>query len=70
MSNANTEKLKHDLAADLALLKTVRDEVRVKLHLAGMDAKDAFRRLEAEADRVTREASAEVRTLVERLRAL
>jgi hypothetical protein len=33
-----------------AQLRTLRDEVRVKLHLAGMDARDRWRELEPEVD--------------------
>jgi len=69
MSKA-TETFKADLEKDLAALRTVRDEVHVKLHLAAMDARDAFRRLESDADAVTRDASARLRALIERMRAV
>jgi dsDNA-specific endonuclease/ATPase MutS2 len=36
-----------ELQESLARLQTLRDEVRVKLHLAGMDAKDEWQKLEA-----------------------
>jgi hypothetical protein len=35
----------------LAQLKTLRDEIRVKLHLAEMDAKDRWQELEPEIER-------------------
>lgn len=44
--NATTTELEKDLKKGLALLKTMRDEVRVKLHLASMDAKDQWQKLE------------------------
>lgn len=37
-------------------LKTMLDEVRVKLHLAGMDAKDAFHEISRDAEKLRREA--------------
>jgi hypothetical protein len=51
-----------DITDDLKdQLKTVRDEIRVQLHLAGMEAREAWTELEAEyqdihaaADRVPR----------------
>jgi hypothetical protein len=45
-----TEKLKTDLKKSLADLETVSDEVRLKLHLAGMDAKKEWRELERELE--------------------
>ncbi len=41
-----TEQLKHDIKRGLDDLTTVRDEVRLKLHLAGMEIKDEWRKLE------------------------
>ncbi len=43
-----TQELKIELHKSLALLSTLRDEVRVTLHLAGMDAKDKWAKLEPE----------------------
>jgi hypothetical protein len=37
-----TADLKDDVKKGLEQLKTLRDEVRVRLHLAGMDAKDEW----------------------------
>ena len=41
--------LNHELETSLALglLKSLRDEARLKVHLAGMDAKDEWKKLEA-----------------------
>jgi hypothetical protein len=44
--NQTTTDLKNELEKSLTLLRTLRDEVRVKLHLAGMDAKDQWKQLE------------------------
>ncbi|WP_437875327.1 hypothetical protein [Sorangium sp. So ce513] len=45
MSNITTD-LKSDLTKSLESLQTLRDEIRVRLHLAGMEAKDAWGKLE------------------------
>ncbi|WP_437731579.1 hypothetical protein [Sorangium sp. So ce1335] len=45
MSNI-TSDLKSDLTRSLESLQTLRDEIRVRLHLAGMEAKDAWGKLE------------------------
>lgn len=36
-------------------LQTLRDEVRVKLHLAGMDARDEFDKIEAQLPTLQRD---------------
>ena len=36
-------------------LKTLRDEIRVRLHLAGMEAKDTFAELEKQAEHLARD---------------
>jgi hypothetical protein len=41
-----TQALTQHVRQSLELLKTLRDEIRVELHLAGMEAKDEWRRLE------------------------
>ncbi len=43
---ANATELKKELKKGLDLLRTLRDEVRVKLHLAGMDLKERWNKLE------------------------
>lgn len=40
------EEMKQQMQKNLERLKTLRDEIRVDIHLAGMDAKDAWRELE------------------------
>ena len=42
----NTTDLKNEISRDLGKMQTLRDEVRLKLHLAGMDAKDEWNKLE------------------------
>ncbi len=41
-----TEQLKRDIKSGLDDLTTLRDEVRLKVHLAGMEIKDEWRKLE------------------------
>jgi len=45
------------MAGAMADLREMRDEIRLKLHLAGMDAKDAFRKLEPRLTRLESEVS-------------
>jgi hypothetical protein len=62
-----TDELKAELAKSVALLKTLRDEVKVTLHLAGMDAKDRWRQLEpriADVEHAAREATEASRAAV------
>ena len=54
MSQTTTD-LKNELDRSLTLLRTLRDEIRVKLHLAGLDARDRWKQLEprlAEAEHI------------------
>jgi hypothetical protein len=44
--NQTTTELKREIQKSLGLMRTLRDEVRVKLHLASMDAKEEWRKLE------------------------
>lgn len=48
--NQATEDIRKGLNEGLNELEQVADEIRVKLHLAGMDAKDAWRKLEPTID--------------------
>ena len=47
------EVLKKDLQQLTGQLKTLRDEVRVQMHLAEMDAKDVWQKLEPEVEAAT-----------------
>jgi hypothetical protein len=44
--NPTTTELKKEFEESLASLRTMRDEIRVKVHLAGMEAKEQWRQLE------------------------
>jgi|HubBroStandDraft_5_1064220.scaffolds.fasta_scaffold604026_1 hypothetical protein len=41
-----TKELKQDMSSSVDRLRALRDDVRVRLHLAGMDAKDEWNKLE------------------------
>ncbi len=40
------EQLKHDLEDARAAIRGMRDEIKVRIHLAGMDLKDEYAKLE------------------------
>jgi hypothetical protein len=46
MMSKVTSELKADLLKSVESLQTLRDEVRVRLHLAGMEAKEAWSKIE------------------------
>jgi hypothetical protein len=54
---STTDELKKEWEETQESLKTLRDELRVKMHLAGMDAKDTFSKLEKKADEVSRDVT-------------
>ena len=55
-----TKELKSELEKSAALLRTLGDEVRVQMHLSGMDAKDAWRKLEPRVESALERAAKEV----------
>jgi hypothetical protein len=44
--NVDSESLKKEVTAGIERLQGLRDEVRVRLHLAGMEIKDEWNKLE------------------------
>jgi hypothetical protein len=55
-----SREIQKHVEESVALLKTLRDEIRVELHLAGMEAKERWARLEkrfGEAEKLAQEAS-------------
>ncbi len=56
MSQSTTD-LKGELKKNVERLGTLRDEIRLKLHLAGMDAKDQWKHLETELLQVEADAA-------------
>ena len=72
-----TDGLRREMALLLEQLKTTRDELRVKMHLGGMEAKDAWRDLQPELDqaleaakRVSAESVARVSKVLQRMHLL
>jgi len=51
-----TDELKAEFQKSLSMLSTLRDEVRVQLHLAGQEAKDRWNKLEPELERIEKAA--------------
>ena len=67
-----TKDLKLEVKKSISLLYTLRDEVKLKMHLAGMDAKDEWRKLEprilkieTEIDHAAEDASESTQEAVE-----
>ena len=63
-------ELKQKITEGVVRLQMLRDEVRLKVHLANMDAKDEWTKLEqkiAEAERLANKASRDVESLIEEL---
>jgi hypothetical protein len=55
-----TDDLKTEIKKTMSLLLTLRDEARVKIHLAGMDVKAAWKSIEPkieEAEKIAEDAS-------------
>jgi hypothetical protein len=58
--NQTTRDLKAELDKSAALLRKLRDEVRVQLHLGGLEAKEEWRRLEPRLEAVLERTTKEV----------
>jgi hypothetical protein len=56
MTPSTTTDLKNEIEKSLGLLRTLRDEVRLKIHLAGMDARDEWNTLEPQLVEIERKA--------------
>jgi lipid II:glycine glycyltransferase (peptidoglycan interpeptide bridge formation enzyme) len=52
-----TDSIRDLFGKGLADLRTMRDEMKVKLHLAGMDAKEAWKELEPRLEAAEKQAS-------------
>lgn len=66
MSQTTTE-LKLEFQKTLGLLRTLRDEVRVNLHLAGLDARDEWSKIEPriiEIERAAEDATEATRSVL------
>lgn len=66
--NETSKQVRTEMEANVEQLRTLRDDVRLKLHLAKMDAKDRWRDLEprvtAVLDQAARSTSAVSRQVV------
>lgn len=56
---SNAEKLRATLKNDVAELERLRDEIKLRVHLAGMDAKSAWKELEPRVDALEQNVAAE-----------
>src|SRR5262245_41645842 len=64
------EELERDTKAALETLYRVRDEIRVRVHLAGLEAKDLYAKLEPKIDEVEQMAKEASAQTVETIQAL
>ncbi len=49
-----TQEIRHTLDEGLQLLRRLRDEIRLELHLGGMEAKEQWKQLEPRFDQAER----------------
>jgi len=54
--NDTATELKNELKKGLTTLQMLRDEVRLRLHLASMDIKDQWKKLEPQLEEVEKKA--------------
>jgi hypothetical protein len=52
----NTTTPKSELENPLEILRTLRDEIRVRIHLAGMEARAQWDKLDQDADKLAQRA--------------
>jgi hypothetical protein len=71
-----SQQTHQDVAALKTELKTLRDEINLKVHLAGMDLRDEWRKLEPQAEKAwkelsetTLEAAKDVKARIQKLQA-
>jgi hypothetical protein len=68
--SSTSEALQTQIHHRLAKLQTLRDEIRVRIHSAGLDVKDAWDRIEpqvASAELMATEASPAARSMLDRV---
>ncbi len=59
-SNTSNDSLRDQVRVSIDQLRALKDEIRLRIHLGGMDARDAWARLEPqfdEAERLARNAT-------------
>jgi ElaB/YqjD/DUF883 family membrane-anchored ribosome-binding protein len=52
-----TKEMKQEIQKGIQMLEALFDEIELKLHLAGMDARDAWKEVRGQAEKAAREAS-------------
>lgn len=62
-----TSNLKTDIESTRKQLKELRDEIKVKMHLAGMDVKDAWNEMSEEAEKLSSEISHDTKEALEKV---
>lgn len=62
-----SDELKKELKKTVDVLKTMRDEIKVKLHLAGQEAKDRWQKLEPEIEKAGTEVAKTSKAAVDEL---
>lgn len=62
-----SDELKKELHKTVGILKTMRDEIKVKLHLAGQEAKDRWQKLEPEIEKAGNEVAKTSKAAVDEL---
>ena len=65
---------KPELSDPFTILRTIRDELKVRIHLAGMEARNTFDQLDAESEKILgkaeRASKDTLETVIEKLRKL
>jgi hypothetical protein len=62
-----SDELKKELRKTLDSLKTMRDEIKVKLHLAGQEAKERWQKIEPEIEKAGNEVAKTSKAAVDEL---
>ena len=62
-----SDEIKKELHKTHDLLKTMRDEIKVKLHLASMEAKERWGKIEPEIEKVGHEIAKTSKSTVDEL---
>ncbi len=62
-----SDELKKEVRKTVDLLKTMRDEIKVKLHLAGQEATDRWQKIEPEIERAGNEVAKTSKAAVDEL---
>jgi transposase len=62
-----SDELKKEAKKTIDLLKTMRDEIKVKLHLAGQEAKDRWQKIEPEIEKAGNEVAKTSKATIDEL---